>query len=180
MALEHFNRGIKIDDKWVDLLCDRSECLLKSNKLDRALEDANAALELDPKFARAYNCRGRIYFAKKEYQLSLNDFIRSNKLEPSQDTKLRIKQVKAEIQKTIIMPSKADVEKLRNHDEIMDQLKDEQVRRIFSEIRDNPNLVTKYMQNSNIKKLILQIMDVVDPSFIQKLQQELQMKEWVD
>jgi len=41
--------------------------------LDKALDDCNAAIAIDPKLAAAYRCRGVVYYERKEFDRAISE-----------------------------------------------------------------------------------------------------------
>ena len=41
--------------------------------LDKALDDCNAAIAIDPKLAAAYRCRGAVYYERKEFDRAISE-----------------------------------------------------------------------------------------------------------
>jgi tetratricopeptide (TPR) repeat protein len=50
--------------------------------LDKALEDCNAAIAIDPMLATAYRCRGVVYYERKDYDLAIAEQDRALALNP--------------------------------------------------------------------------------------------------
>jgi tetratricopeptide (TPR) repeat protein len=50
---------------------------------DRAIEDYNAALRIDPNYALAYGNRGFAYYMKADYQRAIADYTQTLKLDPN-------------------------------------------------------------------------------------------------
>ena len=61
----------------------RGMALEKAGKLERALEDYNQAIALDPSYSEAYNNRGLLYQKKGRRDNAIEDFNRSILLDPS-------------------------------------------------------------------------------------------------
>jgi lipoprotein NlpI len=58
-AINYFNRGFEYDNK---------------GDYDRAIADYNQAINLDPKYAKAYNNRGNAYYHKGDYDRAIADY----------------------------------------------------------------------------------------------------------
>jgi len=54
----------------------------KRGDYDRAIEDYSKAIELDPKYAAAYNARGLAYVNKGDYDRAIEDYNKAVELEP--------------------------------------------------------------------------------------------------
>jgi len=54
---------------------------------DRAMQDLDTALKLDPGLAKAYNGRGSVYRHLGEYKRAFQDFERAVKLDPEHSTR---------------------------------------------------------------------------------------------
>lgn len=67
LAIEYFNRGLAYSGK---------------DELDLALADFSAAIQLDPKYTKAFNYRGVAYRDKGEYARALPDFDEALRLDP--------------------------------------------------------------------------------------------------
>lgn len=50
---------------------------------DKAIENYNQAIKIDPKFVKAYNNRGIAYVWKKQYDLAIADFNKAIELDPN-------------------------------------------------------------------------------------------------
>jgi len=60
-----------------------SQCLLKVNSYDKAIDNCKYALEIDSKNTKALFRRGTAYFLKKEYELAQADLAKAAELQPS-------------------------------------------------------------------------------------------------
>ena len=54
----------------------------EKGELDRAIDDWNKAIELDPKLAQAYNNRGAAYNGTGEHDLAIKDYTTAIKHQP--------------------------------------------------------------------------------------------------
>jgi len=59
----------------------RGTLFFKQKQYDLALADFNAAIKLNPEYARVYNNRGYIYSIRKQYDLSLADYTKALSLD---------------------------------------------------------------------------------------------------
>jgi tetratricopeptide (TPR) repeat protein len=50
---------------------------------ERAIEDYNKTIELDPNYAEAYNNRGNAYSGLKEYERAIEDYNKTIELDPN-------------------------------------------------------------------------------------------------
>jgi tetratricopeptide (TPR) repeat protein len=64
----YYNRGLAYADK---------------KQYDKAIEDYNRAIELDPQYASAYRSRGSAYRIKKDYNEAVTDYDKAIELNPS-------------------------------------------------------------------------------------------------
>jgi Tfp pilus assembly protein PilF len=55
---------------------------LETKDYDRAIEDFNEAIRLDPKYASAFYSRGRAWSGKKEYDKAIKDYDQAIRLDP--------------------------------------------------------------------------------------------------
>lgn len=173
LALEFFKRSLNLNPNSVKALCNRAECFIKCKKLPKALDDANKAISLDPKNDEAYVCRGTIYLHMKSYQKAVNDLSCAQKLNPkNEEINEKLKTARKALIDSIEMPSRENVNKLKENKEIMSKLNDPQIQKILKDIKNDSNLIKGYLQQPEIRKLLLQIMDIIDPSFIDKLKEE--------
>lgn len=62
---------------------DSAEKLIELGKFDQAIAECTKAIELDPKFARAYCDRGFAYLSKGEYDKAISDSTEAIELRPS-------------------------------------------------------------------------------------------------
>ncbi len=56
---------------------------IKLNDYDKAIQEANAALKINPKAAEGYNLLGIAFFFKKVYKFAEENFLKSLNLRPS-------------------------------------------------------------------------------------------------
>ena len=59
----------------------RSSANLKLLQLDKALEDANQGIAIDPSYPKGYSKRGEVHMAKGQYQLAIEDYERANQID---------------------------------------------------------------------------------------------------
>jgi tetratricopeptide (TPR) repeat protein len=67
--------------KHVRVYYERGRAYAAKSDYDRAVEQYNEALKLDPKYAVAYNNRGNAYFGKKDYARAIADYDEAIKLD---------------------------------------------------------------------------------------------------
>jgi len=61
----------------------RGDGFLKNDQYDKAIDDFNAAIKLDPKHSLAYSGRGTALLGKKQYDKAVDDFITAIALDPN-------------------------------------------------------------------------------------------------
>lgn len=61
-------------DDLADALCERAESLTDLGKPEEGLKDAQLAVKGSPNAARAYACRGNVYFGLRDYARSVADY----------------------------------------------------------------------------------------------------------
>lgn len=66
--------SVSAQDKRALKLLNNSQEYYSDGKYEKALEEINKALEIQPDFGSAYQVRGNIYFSMKEYQYALMDY----------------------------------------------------------------------------------------------------------
>ncbi len=71
-AVADFSAAIKLKPNYVNALDSRSTAYFDA--LDRAIADVNGTIQLDDKFAAAYNGRGVAYDGKGEFDLAIQDY----------------------------------------------------------------------------------------------------------
>eukprot|EP01006_Ploeotia_vitrea_P058301 TRINITY_DN69149_c0_g1_i1.p1 TRINITY_DN69149_c0_g1~~TRINITY_DN69149_c0_g1_i1.p1 ORF type:complete len:491 (+),score=63.61 TRINITY_DN69149_c0_g1_i1:34-1473(+) len=74
-AIEFYTKSLEIEET-PPVLCNRAFAQLRSEGFGAALVDANRAIELDPKFTKAYYRRASANLALGKYQIALADFKR--------------------------------------------------------------------------------------------------------
>ena len=67
---------VKIDARYALAFIDRGSTLAAQGQADRAIQDFDEAIKLDPGSAAAYN-RGKIYQGKGDYDRAIQDFDRA-------------------------------------------------------------------------------------------------------
>jgi len=68
------------------LFANRAAVHLGLNLTDSALADASKAIDLDPKYSKAYYRKGQAYNARKEYEAAVEAFEKGMELDPSNST----------------------------------------------------------------------------------------------
>ena len=61
----------------------RGNAYLNLNQYERAIQDYNKAIQLNPNYFEAYNNRGWAYYCLKKYQQALKDFDKALELNPN-------------------------------------------------------------------------------------------------
>lgn len=61
-------------DDLTEALCDRAEALVDVDKAADGMKDAQQAVKGSPNHARAYVCRGNVYFGLRDYSRSIADY----------------------------------------------------------------------------------------------------------
>lgn len=72
-------------DDLADALCERAEALTDLGKPEEALKDAQLAIKGSPNSARAYACRGNVYFGLRDYTRSVADYSKAISLGDESD-----------------------------------------------------------------------------------------------
>jgi len=63
LAVDLYSQVLKIDHQLVHALTNRAEACIMLKDYSRAISDCNQAIDLDPSNLKAFNKRGRCYFA---------------------------------------------------------------------------------------------------------------------
>ena len=86
---------------------------VREKKYDKALENFNKAIEMNPAYIEAYNKRGMCYYELKKYRNALTDFDRAAQLDPNNESIRRMQ--------TLLHQKLADAEGSKIDDEIDDE-----------------------------------------------------------
>ncbi|KEZ39636.1 hypothetical protein SAPIO_CDS9568 [Scedosporium apiospermum] len=90
-AVECYTKAIELNDKEPTFFSNRAQANIKSEAYGYAIADATKAIELNPKFIKAYFRRGLAYAAILKPKDALKDFKQCVKLDPSnKDAKLKL------------------------------------------------------------------------------------------
>lgn len=84
-------------DTYYVYLCNRALTSIKMENFGSAIIDADAAVEQNPTFSKAYYRRGTAYAALGKFPLALKDFQAAYRLKPDVDTQEKIKECSKEI-----------------------------------------------------------------------------------
>lgn len=98
VAAALYSECVRLDSTEAIYLSNRSICQLKQELYGLALEDANAALKLNPSFVKAYFRRASANLALGKYKLALADYDRVRKACPNAAD---VKQKYDEVQKIV-------------------------------------------------------------------------------
>jgi len=80
LALEAFNKAIKLKPDYAEAWVDKGAALGELGRIDEALKAFNKAIELNPNFAEAWYNRACIYALMKDKQNALTDLSKAIKL----------------------------------------------------------------------------------------------------
>ena len=69
-------------DRLANALQNRGTAYLDKGDIDRAIQDLDRAIRLDPNYANAFNSRGVAYEAKGEYERAIQDLDQAIRLDP--------------------------------------------------------------------------------------------------
>lgn len=93
-AYDAYSKAVELNvggNKQCIYLSNRAFTSLKLENYGIAIIDANASIEIDPKYLKAYYRRGSAYFALNHLKDAIKDFKRVNKLAPTdKDGKLKL------------------------------------------------------------------------------------------
>lgn len=137
--------------------------------LNHALKDLDESLILCKELheqEKRFSLRGNIYFAMKKYQEALEDFQRAYKIQQSEDNLLDVEKAKKYIQKesyqSVKLPDSNNLKKITKNPEIMEELSDPVIRRVFERIKKYPYKIRIYLQNERFKRLMDKITKEVE------------------
>ena len=82
-AIKEFDEGLRRDPKNVALYSNRAAAFIKLLEPAQGLKDAEKALEIDPKFVKAWVRKGTCHQIMKEYHKALEAFDKGLLLEPT-------------------------------------------------------------------------------------------------
>jgi len=82
MAADYWTRAISKKQNTAEAFNNRGLAYHELKQYDKAIEDYNQAIKLDPAQVIAYNNRGNSYYERNEYQLALADFNQSLQRKP--------------------------------------------------------------------------------------------------
>lgn len=85
-AISHYTAGLEICSSMAALWANRCMCYLKKKKWALAETDANKALELDPKYIKAYSRRGSARMARKNVRGAILDYETGLSIDPTNQT----------------------------------------------------------------------------------------------
>ena len=72
-AIIHFTSALEILEE-VSTYSNRAMAYFKLNNFNACISDASKAIDLDPKFIKAYHRRGNAYLQLKTYDLAIIDY----------------------------------------------------------------------------------------------------------
>lgn len=72
-AVNCYTRSLDIMEE-AATFSNRAMAYLKLKSYQQVLDDANAALRIDPKYLKAFHRRGKAYFELRKYELAIKDF----------------------------------------------------------------------------------------------------------
>ncbi|MCZ8026164.1 MAG: tetratricopeptide repeat protein [Microcystis sp. LE19-10.1B] len=81
LALDDFNKAMKLNPNYALAYSGRGELYYYQKKYDLALADFNKAIDINPNFAEAYSNRGNIYYYQQKYELALADWNKAIELD---------------------------------------------------------------------------------------------------
>ena len=80
LALEAYNKALKLNQQYAEAYLARGKCYVKMRNLDLAIADYTKAVELNPSFAEVYKDRGIAFHEKNQRALAFADFTKYREL----------------------------------------------------------------------------------------------------
>ena len=85
VALENFNKALKIDPTLVGVIYNRANLCSILRSSEQAIADYNLAIEIQPEYYEAYVNRGIVYLEQKQdAHAAIADFTKAIEIDPAQ------------------------------------------------------------------------------------------------
>ncbi|CAB3990928.1 Small glutamine-rich tetratricopeptide repeat-containing beta [Paramuricea clavata] len=84
-AIGCYDQAVKLDWTNAVYLCNRAAACSKLGKNEEAVKNCKEALELDPKYGKAYGRMGTAYMALEKYQEARDSYVKAKELDPGND-----------------------------------------------------------------------------------------------
>jgi|LauGreDrversion4_2_1035121.scaffolds.fasta_scaffold184850_1 stress-induced-phosphoprotein 1 len=141
-AIKEFDEGLRRDPLNTALYSNRSAAFIKLLEPAQALRDANKAIELDPKFVKAWARKGTSHQLLKEYHKAIDAFDKGLQIDPSSKECLEGRQKTVNlIQSTSHAGSGNDEERMRHamaDPEIQMIMRDPTIQQVLRDLQENP------------------------------------------
>jgi DnaJ family protein C protein 7 len=103
-ACDAYTQAINLDPKNKAfncvLLCNRAAALMKLKKFEEAVEDCDAALEIDEEYRKAILRRAECRMQTEDYEGAVRDFERAYQMEADHDLRDRIREAKVRLKQS--------------------------------------------------------------------------------
>jgi len=141
-AIKEFDEGLRRDPLNTALYSNRSAAFIKLLEPAQGLRDASKALELDPKFVKAWARKGTCHQLLKEYHKAIDAFDKGLMIDPSSRECLEGRQKTVNlIQNTSHSGSGNDEERMRHamaDPEIQMIMRDPTIMQVLRDLQENP------------------------------------------
>eukprot|EP00469_Lotharella_globosa_P003544 CAMPEP_0167806392 /NCGR_PEP_ID=MMETSP0111_2-20121227/21812_1 /TAXON_ID=91324 /ORGANISM="Lotharella globosa, Strain CCCM811" /LENGTH=377 /DNA_ID=CAMNT_0007703859 /DNA_START=132 /DNA_END=1265 /DNA_ORIENTATION=+ len=164
-ALKMYTEAIKRNPKDPKAWNNRAACYQKLYELKFGIADAKKAVELDPKYVKAYSRLGQMYYGLKDLSKAADAFQKMLDLEPgNQDAQRGLQMCQAargggasgggqEVPEDV-------KQRIAQDPEAMGILQDPKMQEVLREMQANPMSVQKYMADPVIAAKIRKLIDV--------------------
>ena len=124
-----------------------------------AIKDCDKAIELDPKFVKAYTRKGYCHIQMKEYHKALDDYNEALRIDPNCAEAIGgIQSVNAAIAKNSY--SAPDEEQIRHamaDPEIQRIMQDPTINNVLRQMQENPMAAQKYLGDPHIRDALMKL-----------------------
>jgi len=152
-AVKHYTEAIKRDPSSPVYYANRAAAYTKLTSFVEAKNDCEKALDIDPKYVKAWSRLGAIQFFMKEYHKSMESYQKGMDLDPENvECQQGMQRVTATIQQNS-SSGKVDKERAAHgmaDPEIQNILRDPVIQQVLQDFQQDPQAAQKHLQNAGI------------------------------
>lgn len=158
-AIERYTEAIKRAPNNPFLYSNRAAAYSKLAEMPSALADCDKALEIEPKFLKAFTRKGYCHFIMKEYHKALEMYNEALKIDPGNQDALEGKRSvdQAINQQRFQAPDENQIKRAMADPEIQRIVSDPGMQQVLKDINENPKAAAAHLANPKIKDALLKL-----------------------
>lgn len=151
-AIESYTEAIKRAPRNPTLYSNRAAAYSKLGELPMAIKDCEKAIEIDPKFVKAYTRKAYCHYMMKEYYKAQDCYREALKYDPNNAESIDgLHSIDQQIAKNrYTAPDQEQINRAMADPEIQRILQDPGMQQILKECQENPSTIQHYLQDPRV------------------------------